>query len=86
MVEVADFLQKKFGVGVLENKAKQSDWLSWYKNTNGWRNYYVTLANERRSKKYIKVYNNRMRSNGLFACMCPVEKSESQYCLNLSIV
>ena len=50
-MEIKDFLQKQFKTEVLENKTKQLEWLSWYNNTNNWRKYWVTLANEKRSRK-----------------------------------
>lgn len=50
-MEIKDFLKKQFKTEVFENQTKQKVWLTWYKNTNPWRNYYVTLSNQKRSKK-----------------------------------
>lgn len=61
MIDVKNFLKQTFNTDVIENKANQLTWLSWYKNTNNWRNYYVTLANEKRSKKQYTRHS-------LFSC------------------
>lgn len=51
MIDVKDFLGKKFQTEVIENKIHQVEWLSWYKNNNPWRIYKVMLPNKRRTKK-----------------------------------
>ena len=53
MIEVKKFLKKQFNAEVIENRTKQSEWLSWYRNTNGWRNYKVMLPNKKRTKKEV---------------------------------
>ena len=52
-MEIKDFLKKEFNTEVIENQTKQKEWLTWYKNNNKWRRYWVTLANERRTRKQM---------------------------------
>ena len=52
-MEIKDFLKKEFNTEVFENQTKQTEWLTWYKNNNSWRNYWITLNNQRRSKKKV---------------------------------
>lgn len=52
-MEIKEFLKKEFGTEVIENQVKQKQWLTWYKNDNRWRNYWITLANERRTRKQM---------------------------------
>lgn len=52
-MEIKEFLQNEFKTEVIENQANQKNWLTWYQNNNPWRNYWITLANEKRSKKKI---------------------------------
>lgn len=52
-MEIKDFLKTKFKTEVLENQTQQKEWLSWYKNNNKWRNYWITLSNAKRSKKKV---------------------------------
>lgn len=53
MIEVKEFLKKKFKTEVIENKTKQGEWLTWYKNNNAWRTYKVMLPNKKRTKKDV---------------------------------
>lgn len=50
-MEIKEFLKKEFNTEIIENQTKQKEWLTWYKNNNRWRGYWVTLANERRTRK-----------------------------------
>ena len=52
-MEIKEFLKKEFNTEVIENQTKQKEWLTWYKNNNKWRRYWVTLANERRTRKQM---------------------------------
>lgn len=51
MFEAKEFLKKQFNTNVIENKNKQAEWLTWYRNTNYWRQYKVMLPNRKRTKK-----------------------------------
>ena len=61
MIDVKNFLKQNFSTDVIDNKSNQLSWLSWYKNNNPWRNYFVTLANEKRTKKQFGRHS-------LFSC------------------
>lgn len=50
-MEIKDFLRKRFKTEVLENQSQQREWLTWYRNDNKWRNYWVTLSDQKRTKK-----------------------------------
>lgn len=50
-MEIKEFLQNEFKTDVIENQSRQKTFLSWYKNNNAWRNYWVTLANPKRTRK-----------------------------------
>lgn len=57
MVDVKDFLSRRFNTQIIENGKNQRMWLTWYRNNNAWREYYITLSNERRSKKKVTRYS-----------------------------
>lgn len=50
-MEIKEFLKNQFKTEVLENQTQQREWLSWYRNDNKWRNYWVTLSDQKRTKR-----------------------------------